>query len=180
MTLNDEDLRVTEAKGKVRVTTHSKNVDLSQIYGDTYVEDRDGNISIEPAGTYNVEAKSNSGKGDIELTLPPNASATISAYTHNGDILSDYRVTYSRGGEQEGGPAVGGGGAKINLSTDVGDVRIKKGSGFPSAPSISANPPKRAGAAQRAASEGAEDAGGAGDAVRQGTRDQGTENAGRD
>ena len=35
MTLNDDDLRVTEAKGQVRVTTHSKNVDLSQIYGDT-------------------------------------------------------------------------------------------------------------------------------------------------
>ena len=37
---------------------------------------------------------------------------------------------------------VGAGGAKISLSTDVGDVRIKKGSGFPPAPTISRNPPK--------------------------------------
>ena len=142
MTLNEEDLRVTEAKGNVRVTTHSKNVDLSQIYGDSYVEDRDGNISIEPAGTYNVDAKSNSGKGDIELTLPPNASASISAYTHNGDILSDYEVSMPEGESKRVALVVGGGGSKINLSTDVGDVRIKKGSGFPPAPSISANPPK--------------------------------------
>ena len=142
MTLNDEDLRVTEAKGQVRVITHSKNVDLNQIYGDMYVEDRDGNIAVEPAGVFNVEAKSNSGKGDLELTLPPNASATVNAFTHNGDILSDYPVNPPEGESKRVAFTVGAGGAKINLSTDVGDVRIKKGSGFPPAPSISANPPK--------------------------------------
>jgi DUF4097 and DUF4098 domain-containing protein YvlB len=142
MTLNDEDLRVTESKGQVRVTTHSKNVDLSQIYGDIYVEDRDGNISIEPAGPYAVEAKSNSGKGDLELTLPPNASAMVNAYTHNGDILSDYPVSTPEGESKRVAFTVGSGATKINLTTDVGDVRIKKGSGFPTAPSVSANPPK--------------------------------------
>src|SRR5581483_6578038 len=74
MTLNDDDLRVTEAKGQVRVETHSKNIDLTQIYGDTYVTDRDGNIEISPAGAYSVEARITSGHGDMELTLPPNAS----------------------------------------------------------------------------------------------------------
>ncbi len=142
MTLNEEDLRVTEAKGNVRVTTHSKNVDLSQIYGDAYVEDRDGNITLEPAGTYNVDAKSTSGKGDIELSLPPNASASITAYTHNGDILSDYPVSLPEGESKKAAFSVGSGGAKINLSTDVGDVRIRKGSSFPPAPPVSANPPK--------------------------------------
>jgi DUF4097 and DUF4098 domain-containing protein YvlB len=142
MTLNDEDLRVTEAKGQVRVTTKSKNVDLSQIYGDTFVEDRDGNISIAPAGQFNVDAKSNSGKGDIELTLPPNASASINAFTHNGDILSDYEVNLPEGESKKVAFTVGAGGARINLSTDVGDVRIKKGSAFPTPPSVSSNPPK--------------------------------------
>ena len=33
----------------MHVVTHSKDIDLSQIYGDSYVEDRDGSISIEPA-----------------------------------------------------------------------------------------------------------------------------------
>ncbi|HEV2445511.1 MAG TPA: DUF4097 family beta strand repeat-containing protein, partial [Candidatus Sulfopaludibacter sp.] len=142
MTLNDEDLRVTEAKGNVRITTHSKNVDLSQIYGDTFVQDRDGNIAIELAGTYNVDAKSTSGKGDIELSLPPTASAAINAFTHNGDILSDYPVTLPDGESKKVSFNVGSGGAKINLSTDVGDVNIKKGSSFPPAPSISSTPPK--------------------------------------
>jgi DUF4097 and DUF4098 domain-containing protein YvlB len=142
MTLNDDDLRVTEAKGEVRVITHSKNVDLTQIYGDTYVEDRDGNISIEPAGTYSVEAKNNSGKGDLELTLPPNASASVNAHTHNGDIFSDYPSPNVEGESKTVNFQIGSGGTKVSLSTDVGDVRIKKGSGFPTPPSVSSNPPK--------------------------------------
>jgi DUF4097 and DUF4098 domain-containing protein YvlB len=141
MTLNDDDLRVTEARGPIRVTTHSKNIDLTQIYGDTYVDDRDGNISIEPAGVYNVEAKNNSGKGDIELTLPPSASASINAHTRNGDIVTDYPSPTAEGESKTISFQVGSGASKISLWTDVGDVRIKKGSGFPTAPpAVSAAP----------------------------------------
>jgi DUF4097 and DUF4098 domain-containing protein YvlB len=142
MTLNDDDLRVTEARGPVRVTTHSKNVDLAQIYGDVFVDDRDGNITIEPAGTYSIDAKNTSGKGDLELTLPPNVSASINAYTRNGDIVSDYPMPAVEGESKRVNFTVGGGQAKISLSTEVGDVRIKKGSGFPTAPSVSSNAPK--------------------------------------
>jgi|CZKL01.1.fsa_nt_gi DUF4097 and DUF4098 domain-containing protein YvlB len=143
MTLNDDDLRVTEAKGAVRVTTHSKNVDLGQIYGDTYVEDRDGNISIEPAGVYSVEATNKSGKGDLEVTLPPNASAAVNAHTRNGDIFSDYPSPSAEGESKTVAFQVGSGGAKVSLNTDVGDVRIKKGSGFPTAPpALTSSAPK--------------------------------------
>jgi DUF4097 and DUF4098 domain-containing protein YvlB len=134
MTLNDEDLHVNEAKGQVRVVTHSKNVDLSQIYGDTYVDDRDGNISIEPAGSYGVEARNDSGKGDVEVTIEPNEQATIDGHTRNGDIVSDYPLTINGDESKTVSGKIGAGGPKITISTDVGDVRIKKGSGFPSTP----------------------------------------------
>ena len=78
LTFDSDNLRVTQSKGLVHVVTRSKDVDLSQIYGDSYVEDRNGRISIEPAGAYNVEAKNN--KGDVELTLPPNASGTVDGH----------------------------------------------------------------------------------------------------
>ena len=77
----------------MRVVTHSKDIDLSQIYGDSYVEDRDGRIAVEPAGDYAVEAKNS--KGDVEVTLPPNASATVNARTHNGDIMTEFGLTVS-------------------------------------------------------------------------------------
>ena len=93
MTLDSDNLHVSEAKGLVHVTTRSKDIDLSEIYGDISVESSNGTISLAPAGAYNVEAKND--KGDIELTLPPDASATVDGQTHNGDIVSDYALTVS-------------------------------------------------------------------------------------
>jgi len=132
LTLNSDDLRVTEAKGSVRVTTHSKDVDLSQIYGDTYVQDRDGRVSIEPAGNYAVEAKNS--KGDVELTLPTTAAASVNARTHNGDIVSDFPIPSMEGENKSANFLIGAGGPRVELSTDNGDIRVKKGSAFPAVP----------------------------------------------
>lgn len=136
MTLNSDDLRVTEAKGEVRVTTREKDVELSQIYGDTYVDNSRGQITIEPAGSYNIEAKS--GKGDVELTLPPDVSATVDGRTHNGDIVSDYALVINGEESKTISGRIGSGQSKITVNADVGDVRIKKGSGYPPVPP---NPP---------------------------------------
>jgi DUF4097 and DUF4098 domain-containing protein YvlB len=134
LTLSDSDLHVTEAKGAVRVVTHSRDIELDQIYGDTYVENRDGNITIEPAGSYNVEAKNESGKGDVEVSLVPSAQASIDGRTRNGDIESDFPLAISGEESKSVTGKIGAGGPKITLSTDVGDLRIKRGSAFPSTP----------------------------------------------
>ena len=126
LTLNDDDLRITGAKGEVRVTTHSKDVDLSQIEGDTHVEDRDGTIHVAPAGTYGVEARN--GKGDVEITLPSDASATISGQTHNGQVVTDFGLTVSGDEDKAVSGRIGGGAARITLSADNGDLHIKKSS----------------------------------------------------
>ncbi len=110
LTLNSDDLRVNQAKGQVRVTTHSKDVDLNQIYGDSSVEDRDGSISVEPAGNYAVDAKNS--KGDVELTLPPNVSASVNARTHNGDIVSDYPMPSTEGQDKSATFQIGSGGTQ--------------------------------------------------------------------
>ncbi len=132
LTLNSDDLRINQAKGQVRVSTHSKDVNLSEIYGDSVVEDRDGSISIEPAGSYAVDARN--GKGDVELTLPPNASASVNVRTHNGEILSDYAFPSTEGQDKSAVFQIGSGGAKIVLNAENGDVHIKKGSPPPPAP----------------------------------------------
>ena len=133
LTFDSDDLHVSESKGLVHVVTHAKDVDLSQIYGDSYVEDRDGRIAVEPAGAFGVEAKNS--KGDVEVTLPPNASGTVSVRTHNGDIVSDYPMPSS--GDSENKTAmftIGSGGQRIVLSAENGDVRIKKGPAYPPVP----------------------------------------------
>jgi DUF4097 and DUF4098 domain-containing protein YvlB len=141
ITLNSDDLRVSEAKGTVHVSTHSKDVDLNEIYGDTSVEDHDGTISVEPAGVYAVDAKN--GKGDIEVTLPPNASASVDGRARNGDIVTDFALSVIGEENKTVNGKIGSGSSKIVLSADNGDVRIKKGSAFPAtppAPTVAAAP----------------------------------------
>jgi DUF4097 and DUF4098 domain-containing protein YvlB len=120
----------------VRVVTHSKDINLSQIYGDCFVEDRDGHISVEPAGNYSVDAKNS--KGDVEVTLEPNASASIDARTRNGEIITEFGLKVNGDESKTVTGKIGSGAAKITLSTDVGDVTIKKGSAFPASPSVPA------------------------------------------
>ena len=132
MTLNSDNLRVTQAKGQVRVTTHSKDVDLSQIYGDSYVENRDGRIAVDSAGNFAVEAKNM--KGDVELTLPPNAQVTVSGNTRNGDIVTDFPLSVSGDESKTVSGKVGTGGAKVALTAENGDIHIKRGDEVPPPP----------------------------------------------
>ncbi|HTH43368.1 MAG TPA: DUF4097 family beta strand repeat-containing protein [Terracidiphilus sp.] len=138
LTFDSDNLRVNQSKGLVHVVTRSKDIDLNQIYGDSYVETRDGRIAILPAGAFSIEAKNN--KGDVEITLPPNASANVSGRTHNGDIVTDYGLNISGEQDKSVSGKIGSGQATIDLSTSNGDLRIKKGPALPSAPSV-ANAP---------------------------------------
>jgi hypothetical protein len=134
LTLDSGDLRINQAKGQVRVVTHSKDIDLNQIYGDVYVETRNGRIAVEPAGAYSVDARNNS--GNVEVTLPPNASASVNARAHNGEIVSDYAISSNKTEDENKQTwfTIGSGASRIVLSASNGDVRIKKGPGFPSVP----------------------------------------------
>ena len=134
MTLDSDNLRVTDAKGPLHVVTHSKDIDLSEIYGDTYVEDKNGTVNVAPAGAYRRGGKND--KGDVELTLPPNASATVDGQTHNGDIVTDYPLTVNGDEDKTVNGKIGSGSAHIELSTSNGDLGIKKGPAFVPAPPV--------------------------------------------
>jgi len=138
LTFDSDNLHVNESKGLVHVITRSKDIDLNQIYGDSYVENRDGRIAIEPAGVFSVEAKNN--KGDVELTLPPNASANVSGRTHNGDIVTEYGLDIRGEEDKSVSGKIGSGQAMIDISSSNGDLRIKKGPALHSAPSVSSAP----------------------------------------
>jgi len=138
LTLDSDDLRVSEAKGPVHVITHSKDVDLDQVAGDSFVEDRNGTISIEPAGPFGVEAKND--KGDVNVTLPPDAGATVNGSTHNGDVMTDFGLSVSGNEDKTVTGRIGSGAARIMLSTENGDLHIKKGSAASAAPAAASAP----------------------------------------
>jgi hypothetical protein len=93
---------------------------------------------VAPAGNFNVEAKNN--KGDIELTLPPNASALVNGRTRNGDVVSDFGLTTSGDENKTLTGRIGSGAAQITLITDNGDLRVKRGSATLAAPAQPAIP----------------------------------------
>lgn len=133
LTLDSDDLRVAEAKGAVHVVTHDKDVNLSQIYGDSFVQDSTGDISVAPAGSFSVDISN--GKGGVNLTLPPNAAGTVDGHTQNGDIVSDYPLEISGDEDKTVTGRIGAGGPKLVLSAVNGDLRIRKGSLIPPQPS---------------------------------------------
>ena len=141
LSLNDDTLNVTQAKGAVHVVTHSRDIDLTDVAGDTYVENSDGTIAVTPAGPFAVEAHNR--KGDVEVTLPPNASGNVTGRSHNGDIVTDYPLNVSGDEDKTVSGRIGSGTAKIDLSADNGDVRIKKGSAIAAipAPPLPPGPP---------------------------------------
>ena len=70
----------------------------------------------------------------MEITLPPNASASVDGRTRNGDIVSDFGLSINGDENKSVSGRIGSGGSRISLSTDNGDLRIKRGSDFPPAP----------------------------------------------
>lgn len=138
LSLDSNDLQLAGAKGTVRILTGSKDVDLSQIAGDSYVENHNGSVTIAPSGSYNIEVKNN--KGDIELTLPDSASATLNGFTHNGDIVSEFPLATTGSENKNLSGRIGTGHAHISLNTSNGDLRIKRGGTLVAEPAAPATP----------------------------------------
>jgi hypothetical protein len=79
-------------------------------------------------------------KGDVEVSLPDNASFTVDARTHNGDIVSDFPLEISGDENKTATGTVGKGGPKVTLSTEHADLRIRKGGEAPAAPAAPSAP----------------------------------------
>lgn len=135
LSLNGDALHATQVVGPVRAVTHSKDIEMSQVSGETHIEDRDGRVELEMAGSFPVQVKNE--KGDVEIALPPGANVSIDARTHNGDIVSDFPLNISGDEDKTLTGNIGSGGAKIDVSTEHADLKFRKGeasTAFPPVP----------------------------------------------
>jgi DUF4097 and DUF4098 domain-containing protein YvlB len=135
MSMSLDSLHVTQVAGPVRVVTHSKDIEMTQVYGDTHIEDKDARVELDMAGSFPVDVKNN--KGDIEISLPPNASLKVDGRAHNGDIVSDFPLTISGDDNKTISGSIGKGGAQLTLSTENGDLHLRKGTDAPPLPAAS-------------------------------------------
>ncbi len=129
LVLDSGDLRVTSLAGPTRVVTRSKDIRLDDFTGNVHIEDNNSDIELTPGKLPLGNIQITNHRGRIHLVLPANAAFQLEAHTTQGEISSDFSgvnvESHARGAQATG--AIGGGGPQIQLSTDRGDIEIRKG-----------------------------------------------------
>jgi len=129
LVLESDDLRASSLAGPTRVITRSKGIRLDGFTGNVHIEDTNSDIELTPGklplGSFQITNR----RGSIHLVLPANAAFQLEAHTTRGEISSDFTgvnvQSHARGAQATG--AIGSGGPQIQLSTDRGDIEIRKG-----------------------------------------------------
>jgi DUF4097 and DUF4098 domain-containing protein YvlB len=157
LTLDDSDLTVENAKGRIQATTRSKNITLSRIAGPLDAETSDGDISVNLTGGEGAINLRNR-NGAIRLGLPADHLFHVDASAHDGSVSSD--LTYKGKVERNDHSLIGDTGdgsnaTPVTLVAEHGDIDIKRAEvnsevpeapaapEAPEAPDVNApNPPK--------------------------------------
>jgi DUF4097 and DUF4098 domain-containing protein YvlB len=134
MTMDKSDLTANQISGPVRLLTHSKNIDLSQVTGDIHIDNSDGDVNIvasNPLGNVQIANRS----GGLSLTVPENANFSVTASTtEDNDLETDFPLQITTSGDRRTAEGtVGHGGVRLDLSTSHGNLELKKGSAQPHA-----------------------------------------------
>jgi DUF4097 and DUF4098 domain-containing protein YvlB len=128
--IDRDSVRGNEVNGPSRLITSSKEIHLENVSGDLQVETTNGDIEVRAANKLPVGKMTISGRhSEISVVLPPNAGFQIDATTHKGDISSDFpalKIENNDKGPSRATGTVGNGAAKLQITSDTGDVRISK------------------------------------------------------
>lgn len=134
LTMDSSDLNISQPVGPVRIVTRSKDIDLSQLAGDAHIENNNGDVSITsvaPLGNIQVTNRT----GDISVTVPTNASFSVSASNGDGDLNTEFPMSVNNNGDRKSVEGqVGSGGPRLELNTGHGDLQLKKGVSAPPPP----------------------------------------------
>jgi DUF4097 and DUF4098 domain-containing protein YvlB len=124
LSMSLDSLHVTQVVGPIRVITHSKDIEMSQVSGESHIEDKDARVEISLAGAYATDIKNN--KGDIEVSVPDGVGMEVDGRTHNGDIVSDFSLATSGEENKSITGSIGKGGPRLSLSTENADLHLRK------------------------------------------------------
>lgn len=140
------DITVRGSRGRVEAVSVNEDVSLSDIQGDIYVETTNGDVtmrgilsaatrattvngdivyegSIRESGRYVFSTHN----GDVQLTLPQNASATVSVSTYHGEFESDFPVRLTgTTRDRQFKFTLGTGSAAIELESFNGEILLRR------------------------------------------------------
>jgi DUF4097 and DUF4098 domain-containing protein YvlB len=129
LTMDSSDLTANQLYGPVRIVTRSKNIDLSQVTGDTHIETSNGDVNVIaalPLGNMQIVNRT----GGVTVSVPEDSSFVVNASTtEDNEIQADFPLQTTTSGDRrtlQG--TVGHGGVKLDLSTTHGNLQLKQGS----------------------------------------------------
>jgi DUF4097 and DUF4098 domain-containing protein YvlB len=146
------DVTLRRVSGDVRVNAVSGDIDVIDASGDVEINTVSGEIGLRGITSRRVRAKTTSGdvtyegaidaagryefnshSGEVDVVLPPNASAQVTVATFSGGIESDFPITLNPGDHGVGITStkrftfnVGRGEARIVAESFSGDVTIRQ------------------------------------------------------
>lgn len=127
LTMDSGDLHLQQAQGPIKIVTRSKSIDCSQVFGDIHIENSNDDVNVSPGsplGNISIDNR----HGSINLSLPASASFSVDGRTNNGEVSTDFGLTQTGSNSSHTLTGeVGKGGPRITLSSDQGDIHLKKG-----------------------------------------------------
>jgi DUF4097 and DUF4098 domain-containing protein YvlB len=90
-TMNDGDINVAGVKGDVEVSNLNGNIEIKDVTGSVVADAMNGDIDVVFSGIETKKSMSfSSMNGEIDVTLPVTAKATLKLKTDQGEIYSDF------------------------------------------------------------------------------------------
>ena len=129
-------LQITSDVGKIRISDITEDIRIRTDVGDISCQEITGDIDLQAdVGTINVVYSKNATAacdvniktdvGAIDLTTPPECSASVQADTDVGSITTDMPLTITGKVGKNLHGTIGTGEGKLYLRTDVGSIRIR-------------------------------------------------------
>jgi hypothetical protein len=121
-------IRISKITETIKVRTDVGEISCKEISGDVDLQSDVGKINVvySKAAPAVCNATISTDVGSVDLTVPPECSATVQANTDVGSISTDMPMTIKGTVGKNLRGTMGSGEGKINLKTDVGAIKIRK------------------------------------------------------
>jgi len=134
LNLDSGDLEANSLSGPLRLRTRSKDITINGVSGDVRLQNENGAVEIHVNKMGNMEITNN--KGDIRMFVPQKAAFQLEAQTRDGEIQTDFDSLKVQNGDDRSSAtgSVNGGGPRMSLSNEHGNIEIRSGVPMPPPP----------------------------------------------
>jgi DUF4097 and DUF4098 domain-containing protein YvlB len=134
----------TNLVGPIRLTTKSRDVQLSDFTQTLELSLDRGDVELRPAKLPLAAMEVLTRSGDIELSVPPGAKFEMKAVSERGDVQNDFGAPLNLKPDGRGAILAGsvGQGPAIQLTSNRGVITVRKAGSEPAAPPLPPEAPE--------------------------------------